>query len=305
MTSKVNNKIETSIIILTRNAGELFNRVLENVYSQEYEGFEVIIIDSASNDETLSIAKKYENKSITISTKDFGHGKTRNFGAKIARGKNVVFLTQDAVPSTKSWLSNLVKDLQDDSIAGVYGRQIAQNDAVPMEKFYYSQMYGNKKIVWNKNNIRHDEIIFSNSCSAIRKDFLLKYPFPENLLMSEDRDWALTLVNKGFKIVYQPYAIVNHSHNSSIQKVFQRYFDFGVSHRQIGYSKNKSSFTNKGLAFVKDEIIYLASTNQIAWIPKALLYNLSKFIGLMLGRNFLLFPTCVNSCLSGYKGYWK
>jgi glycosyltransferase involved in cell wall biosynthesis len=49
---------ETSIIILTRNAGNNFNNTLDKVFSQSYKKFEVIIIDSSSSDNTLDIAKK-------------------------------------------------------------------------------------------------------------------------------------------------------------------------------------------------------------------------------------------------------
>ena len=212
---EIAKKIDVSIIILTRNAGTLFKDVLTNVFKQDYEGYEVIVIDSSSDDNTVNIAKQFPVKIIVIDPKGFGHGKTRNFGAKIAKGKFLVFLTQDAVPRNISWLTELIKDLNDKKIAGVYGRQIARDDAVPMEKFFYFKMYHDKKIVWNKNNIKYDEIIFSNANSAVRKNFLLENPFPENILMSEDMEWALTMIDKGFNILYQPLAIVNHSHDTS------------------------------------------------------------------------------------------
>lgn len=298
-------KIDVSIIILARNAGTIFKDVLTNVFKQDYEGYEVIVIDSSSGNNTINIAKQFPVKIIVIDPKDFGHGKTRNFGAKIAKGKFLVFLTQDAVPRNNSWLTELIKDLNDKKIAGVYGRQIARDDAVHMEKFFYFKMYHDKKIVWNKNNIKYDEIIFSNANSAVRKNFLLENPFPESILMSEDMEWALTMIDKGFNILYQPLAIVNHSHDTSTINLFKRYFDFGVSHSEIGNAKNKSKFVGKGFSIFMDELKYLIVKGQITWIPKAFLYYFAKFSGLILGRNHKYIPKVLKIRLSGYSRYWK
>ncbi len=298
-------KIGVSIIILTRNAGTLFKNVLTNVFKQDYKEYEVIVIDSSSEDNTINIAKQFPVKIIVIDPKDFGHGKTRNFGAKIAKGKFLVFLTQDAVPRDNSWLTELIKDLNDKKIAGVYGRQIARDDAIPMEKFFYFKMYHDKKIIWNKNNIKYDEIIFSNTNSAVRKKFLLEDPFTEKILMSEDMEWALTMIDKGFNILYQPLAIVNHSHDTSTINLFKRYFDFGVSHSEIGNARNKSKFVGKGFSIFMDTLKYLIIKDQITWIPKAFLYYFAKFSGLILGRNYKHIPKVLKIRLSGYREYWK
>ena len=298
-------KIDVSIIILTRNAGTLFKNVLTNVFKQDYEGYEVIVMDSSSDNSTISIAKQFPVKIIAIDPKDDGYGKTRNIGAKIAKGKFLVSLSADAVPRNNSWLTELIKGLNDKKIAGVYGRQIARDDAGPMEKFFYFKMYHDKKIVWNKNNIKYNEVIFSNANSAIRKKFLLENPFSEKILMSEDMEWALTMIGKGFNILYQPLAVVNHSHNTSTINLFKRYFDFGVSYSEIGNVKNKSKFAGKGFSMFMDELKYLIVKGQITWIPKAFLYYFAKFSGLILGRNHKYIPKVLKIRLSGHRGYWK
>jgi rhamnosyltransferase len=302
---EIAKKIDVSIIILTRNAGTLFKDVLTNVFKQDYEEYEVIVIDSSSDDDTVNIAKQFPVKIIVIDQKDFGHGKTRNFGAKIAKGKFLIFLTQDAVPRNNSWLTELIKGLNDKKITGVYGRQIARDDAGPMEKYFYFKMYHDKKIVWNKNNIKYNEVIFSNANSAIRKKSLLENPFSEKILMSEDMEWALTMVDKGFNILYQPLAIVNHSHDTSTIKLFKRYFDFGVSYSEIGNVKNKSKFAGKGFSMFMDELKHLIVKGQIAWVPKAFLYYFAKFSGLMLGKNHKYIPKVLKIRISGHGEYWK
>ena len=275
------------------------------MFKQNFEEYEVIVIDSSSDDNTINIAKQFPVKIIIIDPKDFGHGKTRNFGAKIAKGKFLVFLTQDAVPRSNSWLTELIKDLNDKKIAGVFGRQIARDDAVPMEKFFYLKMYHDKRIIKNKNIIKQDEIVFSSVNCAIRKNLLLENPFPENILMMEDRQWALTMIDKDFNILYQPLAIVNHSHDTSTLNLFKRYFDFGVALSEILIARNKSKFVGKGFSIFMEELKYLIAKDQITWIPRAFLYYFAKFSGLILGRNHKYIPKVLKIRLSGYRGYWK
>ena len=52
--------MDVSIVIPTKNAGALFDKVLERVFQQETNyTYEVICVDSGSSDGTLDIIKKY------------------------------------------------------------------------------------------------------------------------------------------------------------------------------------------------------------------------------------------------------
>ena len=105
--------VEVSIIILTKNARNQFRDVLKAIFSQNTKyKFEVIVVDSGSTDETLKIAKEFDTKLFQIPPEEFGHGKTRNYGAKLAKGKFLIYLTQDAIPSETNWLDQLLKLLR-------------------------------------------------------------------------------------------------------------------------------------------------------------------------------------------------
>ena len=74
--------MDVSIVIPTKNAGALFDKVLERVFQQETNyTYEVICVDSGSSDGTLDIIKKYPCLLYQIPASEFGHGKTRVYGA--------------------------------------------------------------------------------------------------------------------------------------------------------------------------------------------------------------------------------
>jgi rhamnosyltransferase len=294
-----------SIIIVTKNAGIKFKTVLKSVFSQGFKSFEVIIIDSGSKDDTLKVAKKYPIKIIKIHPEEYGHGKTRNFGMNFARGKYLVYLTQDAVPKNRNWLSNLIKNFSDEKIVGVYGRQIPNKDTNPLEKFSYLKDYPNVKKILDLNNYSQDEIIFANVNSAIRKKILLKNKFINDVIQSEDCIWAYEMLKKGYKIAYDPKATVIHSHNNNLFKAFSRFFDTGVSYNKIYSEKEFSSLVNSKVSLFLEKINYLFKNGYYLWILYAPIYELAKFLGLNLGRKEKIIPNFIKKLISLNKVYWR
>ncbi|QND52685.1 glycosyltransferase family 2 protein [Phyllobacterium sp. 628] len=128
-----------SIIIPVKNGLPQFRRVIEMLSRQKFDAeFEVIVIDSGSRDGSKEIVPQDDPRFrlIEISSADFGHGKTRNLGASLARGEFCAFLTHDAVPADEYWLAELVKPLREnDEVAGVFGRHIAYPDASPFTRW--------------------------------------------------------------------------------------------------------------------------------------------------------------------------
>ena len=294
--------IKASIILLTKNAGSEFEKTLEMIFSQKYEEeYEVIMIDSGSKDNTLEIARKYPTKIYEIPPEEFGHGKTRNFGANLSKGDYLVFITQDAVPIDAKWLENLTKDLSNPEIAGVYGRQIPKSNANPMERFFLSQFYPEKgKIKYLYQNAK--DIFFSNVNSAIKKGIWKKHKFSNDLTMSEDQEWSKRVLSQGYKLVYEPKAGVYHSHNYSLKTVFQRYFDSGASLENFASKEyGSSNFLIEGIRYFKNEIKFLYTNGYKKWIPYAIIYDFCKFSGMFLGKKEKHIPMIIKKRLSLHK----
>src|SRR3972149_6002925 len=108
-------KDRLSVIILTKNGGNLFPEVLNNLFAcYGIEKAEVLVIDSGSVDRTIEYARLHPKiRLIEIPSFDFGHGKTRNLGARLATGEILLYLVQDATPATPNFLRDLIEPLID------------------------------------------------------------------------------------------------------------------------------------------------------------------------------------------------
>lgn len=80
-----------SIITITYNAADTLQPTMDSVASQTWRDFEHIIVDGASQDNTLSIARRYPDVRI-ISERDKGLYDAMNKGIRLAKGDYLIFL---------------------------------------------------------------------------------------------------------------------------------------------------------------------------------------------------------------------
>lgn len=298
-----------SIILLTKNGGDLFPEVLCKLFQCEgIEAAEVLMIDSGSTDSTIECAQQYPQISLVeINSGEFGHGKTRNLGASLTRGYFIIFLVQDATPIDSHFLIRLTAPLTRAGVAAVYGRQLPRASANPIEQFFLQTTYpdlpqtrsydpGNRPTI--------SSIFFSNVCSAINRQVWEKIPFDESLIMSEDQQWAKEVLLAGFSIAYEPAAAVLHSHNYGLKQVLQRNFDSGCSLRGV-VGDSLSQMVAYELNHLRAGIKHLVREGKAVWMPYFILHEAARCAGVLLGKISHLLPAWINIHLSLHKYYWR
>ena len=288
--------LAVSVIINVRNQEANIAGCLEAVFRQSFARmFEVIVIDSGSTDRTVEIAKRYPVRLYQTPLEQFSWGRNRNIGARAALGRYLVYLGADAIPANEHWLANLLRAFDGGDVAGVYGRQIPRAPACPMERFYLHYTYGPRQRVqaWDGGPFTMDVTWFSNVCSALRKDVWEAHPFSETVLFGEDQEWSLRALRAGYKIVYEPGAVVIHSHNYTLAQALRRWFNSGISSYESYMPSRKEEplyFLNRGLGYLLAELTFLATRGYLLWVPYALIYEATKFSGLTLGRYHARLP---------------
>lgn len=194
-----------SIVIRTKNEERWISQCLRGMFDQDYKNFEVIIVDSESSDKTLEKARQFGVHRI-ITCKEYLPGKALNLGIKESKGDYIVSLSGHCIPVNNKWLINLLNNFDDQKVAGVYGRQEALAFTPDADKRDLALIFGLDR----KEQLK--DSLFHNANSMIRKDIWQIIPFDETVTNIEDRVWAQRVLQKGYKIIYEPLASVYHYH---------------------------------------------------------------------------------------------
>lgn len=300
---------EVSIIIPTDKPGRYLPKLVETILAQTTKPDELIVVNSSLEDISGSLQRDLPITFIHIPPESFDHGGARNLGARQSKGRILVFLTHDALPSSKDWLDRLIEPLRmDERIAAVYGRQLPRRGASPLEVFSRSFNYGDEPIVKSKTSIPHLGIktfFFSNVCSAIKRPAFEEVSgFPEPIVMNEDMALAAKLIMANYKIAYEPRATVIHSHAYSLQQQFSRYFDIGVFFSDNRWIHSVTPAHGEGWSFVKGQLRFLISSGEWRWIPYAVIESILKYAGLQFGLWARLVPRALKRRMSFHKQSW-
>lgn len=279
--------MKISLIIPTLNAGAHMETLLSRVSTQDVTPYEIIIIDSSSDDATVEIAQRFGAKTMVIPRQLFNHGRTRNLAAGEAEGDILVFMTQDALPFDNKLLGNLTAPLEENDIAASYGRHIPGPDASPPEIFARQFNYPESPLIKSMSLLPSYGIktfFFSNVCSAVKRDIFFKAGmFPEGVRSNEDMLLAARLILDGRRVAYVPDARVIHSHTYSLFRLFARYYNIGASLKNNKWVLKYARSEGEGLRFVREELRFLLDRRRYTWVPYIFPEALAKYAGYRIG----------------------
>lgn len=229
-----------SVVIPVWNGGKLLHRCIEQVLSQEFEdAFELVVIDSESTDGSREWLRERAEREPRlrvheIRSADFGHGRTRNLGASLARGNWIAFLTQDAVPADRQWLRSLRRAADaHPRAAGVFGRHRAWPEhGVLMERGMdaFFDGFGSTETVFElEDRQRYQDDVayrqrlhfYSDNNSMLKRSVWEDIPYPD-VEFGEDQLWARTIIEAGYAKVYASGAVVYHSHRYPFRQSYRR-----------------------------------------------------------------------------------
>ena len=298
-----------SVVIPVKNGGQDLERCLAGIAAQTLgEEVEIVVVDSGSTDGSVDVARAAGALVQEIDSAEFGHGRTRNLGVRLAKGDLVVFTSQDAVAADETWLAHLSAAARSDpEVAGAYGRQLPHAGARPPERFFLDFLYGPEprtQRVGENEELTFESTLFSNVNAAVPRWALERFPFRDDLTMSEDQEWSRRALRAGFSLVYEPRAAVRHSHAYTIGSAFRRFFDSGVSaeHAYVEGDESRAALRRAGARYAREELAWLWRTGRRRWIPYTAVYELGKFAGLQLGLRHERLPWRLRRRLSSYPG---
>jgi hypothetical protein len=218
-----------SIIIPTFNSRKFIKSCLNSIFSQNYQDFEVIIVDNGSKDETLSFIKENYPQVILIENKmNLGTCKARNQGISVSKGEYILTLDCDIILE-KDFFEKIVE------FAKCSGRSIGSIQPKILNKdkktiYSYGIYLSKLKRFYDIGKGRIDNGQFKNSeyifgaCSAsalYRRQMLEEIKendgyFDERFFfLVEDVDLAWRAQRNGWSAIFYPKAVCYHAGNSS------------------------------------------------------------------------------------------
>lgn len=303
------NTLKSALIVPTLNAGSSWQSWINAFHQQVLKPDDVFIIDSASEDNTVSLAKAAGFHVHQIRRAEFNHGKTRQIGVEHFKDVDIIiFLTQDALLADPDTIEKLLISFEDPKVGAAYGRQLPHEDANPIAahaRLFNYPLENRIKSMVDAPELGIKTAFISNSFAAYRRTALMEVgAFPSNTILCEDTYVAAKMLLAGWKIAYVADARVYHSHNYSIIEEFRRYFDLGVFHaREPWIRESFGQAEGEGLRYIKSELSYLFKNNP-SLFPSSTLRTALKLFGYRLGFLEGKLPISIKRHISMHKGYW-
>lgn len=109
-----------SIIVLSYNQADYTKKCLESIRKYTSYPYEIIVIDNASNEETILYLEKQKDIILVKNTENKGFAGGCNQGVELAKGEYIMLLNNDTIV-TKNWLTNMVELMETDKEIAMVG----------------------------------------------------------------------------------------------------------------------------------------------------------------------------------------
>jgi glycosyltransferase involved in cell wall biosynthesis len=222
-----------SIIIPTRDRTELLKRCVESIRAlTDYSPFEILIVDNGSvEEETFRFFREVERDErirVISESGPFNYSRLNNRAAKQARGDILVFLNNDTEIEDASWLTEMVSHAARAEVGAVGARLwwpdgTLQHGGVVLglggvAGHAFPHIPRGHPGYFNRAMLQQNSSAVTGACMAVRKTVFeeLKGFDEVNLGVTfNDIDFCLRLTQRGYRVVWTPYANLIHHESAS------------------------------------------------------------------------------------------
>jgi glycosyltransferase involved in cell wall biosynthesis len=232
-----------SVVICTRNRCDNLRRCLNSFTTVQYEHFEIIVVDNApTNEDTYQLVSTFPVRYVREDRP--GLDWARNCGISEASYEIVAFTDDDALVDPH-WLEALARAFSDPEVMAVTGfvaPSELETHAQHVFEFGYGGMgHGFARKTIKKNNLSARELLWASGFGVGANMAFRKQVFQHigNFDVALDVGTAShgggdiemfhRLVHRDYKLVYEPAAIIWHTHRREMTALKKQVFDNGRS----------------------------------------------------------------------------
>ncbi|MBF1383530.1 glycosyltransferase family 2 protein [Prevotella aurantiaca] len=225
--------VKISILVAVYNAEQYLRQCLNSLVSQTFQDIEIICVDDASTDSSLSILKEYAVKDNRVKVvhlhENAGIAKARNTGLRISTGDFIAFVDSD------DWLSEDACEKVHDVFTNY-----SSTDTV---LFQVKSVYGEKEVVFSMPTFETLDgfTAFKESLTwnihgiyAVKKELHLCFPYDESAIAYSDENVTRLHYLKSQEIRTCEGIYYYRQHLGSVtHKVSLRRFDYLLANKSM------------------------------------------------------------------------
>lgn len=224
-----------SIVIINWNGIGDLKDLLPSLKKVKYKNFETIIVDHGSTDGSIEYVKKnYPKIKLLEKKRNLGFALGNNVGVKKAKGEYILLLNNDTIVKP-DFLGRLVVGLEEENI-GVVQPKIIFADSKKLQSagtyftntgFLYHVGY-NKDPNLAKYNKRKEIFSANGSCMLIKREVIEKVGLFDKdfFLYFEETDFCWRVWLAGYKIIYEPKAVILHKGGRATKRLPSSFVNF-------------------------------------------------------------------------------
>ena len=263
-----------SIIIPNKDQSEALKKCLDSIREKtSYRNYEIIIVENNSEEpETFAFYKKIAGEKIKVVTweGEFNYSAINNFGVRHARGDYLLLLNNDVEIINGDWLTEMLSHCQRKEV-GIVGAKLYYPDNTIQHAGIIIGIGGVAGSVFvglprafsgylHKASIQLDLSAVTAACMLVKRSVFEQVGGLEEKLKVafNDVDFCLRVREKGYLVVYDPYAELYHCESKTRgaedtkEKIrrFQTEIEYMRSH-WIGLLKKGDPYYNCNLSLTK------------------------------------------------------
>jgi len=222
--------LDLSIIIVSWNVENYLRKCLHSIFANGKDlRFEVIVIDNASQDNSVEMVRKeFLDVNIITNQKNRGFNAANNQGILVAKGRNILLLNPDTIIPDKDLLKGMVDVLDQNTKIGAVGPKVVSADGKAIQLAcarsdtnlwtVFSDRIVEKKIYnskWLREKYYHTPrhvSTLSGSCMMFKKEVVDKIGFMDEqfFMFLDDVDYCKRIRDAGWKVHYMPTLEIIH-----------------------------------------------------------------------------------------------
>lgn len=228
---------KVAVVILNFKVKDETLKCIRSVQKSDYKDLEIIVVDNNSEDGLAQEMQKIEDVVFIQNNQNLGYTGGNNIGIKKALelGADYIFILNADTLVEKNTIGSLLTTAEREN-AGIVGPKILFFDRKTIwyagGTFDLKNVLGGHRGVDEKDAGQYDQIEQTENVTGgamfVRIDVFKKIGlFDENyFLYYEDSDFCYRAKKKGFKLFYDPFAVVYHhnARSSGLGSPLQDYF---------------------------------------------------------------------------------